>query len=59
MKIDLEQVYILESTMRLRYSPLQLRHNLKIFFIALLFVMWFQGFIMESYQEILLEKELI
>ncbi|EAE6255588.1 hypothetical protein D3H11_14915, partial [Listeria monocytogenes] len=46
MKIDLEQVYILESTMRLRYSPLQLRHNLKIFFIALLFVMWFQGFIM-------------
>ncbi|EBF6244125.1 hypothetical protein FHZ97_07545 [Listeria monocytogenes] len=46
MKIDLEQIYILESTMRLRYSPLQLRHNLKIFFIALLFVMWFQGFIM-------------
>lgn len=48
MKIKLEQVYTLEFTMGLRYSPLQIRHSMPLIFLILLFITWFQTGIMES-----------
>ncbi|OFH52313.1 hypothetical protein [Listeria monocytogenes] len=43
MKIDLEQIYTLQFTMGLRYRPMQIRHNIKLLLVALLFFSWVQG----------------
>lgn len=43
MKIDLEQIYTLQFTMGLRYRPMQIRHNIKLLLVALLFFSWIQG----------------
>lgn len=37
VKIDLEQIYTLQFTMGLRYRPMQIRHNIKLLLVALLF----------------------
>ncbi|MBC1533285.1 hypothetical protein [Listeria seeligeri] len=47
MKIDLEQVYTLEFTMRLRHSPMAIRSFLKLFFLITMFLTWIQGTFME------------
>ncbi|WP_141042803.1 hypothetical protein, partial [Listeria monocytogenes] len=43
MKKNLEQIYAIEFTMGLRYRPMQIRHNIKLIFLLLLFVTWLQG----------------
>ncbi|MBF2445343.1 hypothetical protein [Listeria welshimeri] len=43
MKKNLEQIYAIEFTMGLRYRPMQIRHNIKLLFIFLLFFSWVQG----------------
>ncbi|MBC1593852.1 hypothetical protein IA829_13680 [Listeria seeligeri] len=47
MKIDVEQVYTLEFTMRLRHSPMAIRSFLKLFFLITMFLTWIQGTFME------------
>lgn len=47
LKIDLEQVYTLEFTMGLRYSPLAIRSSQKLLFLMIVFLAWIQGTFME------------